>query len=120
MEGYKEYHTSKDNLDIVSSSNLHDTLKNIWKSILILEMNEVYHPNYKGLPSMHSLGIYPYHLYPIGGASLNEQVSAYYELLGMVDGESDLIEISKKTNIDILHFINPVNDFIEKGLIHTT
>ena len=67
---------------------------------------------------MDSLGVYPYHLYPTGGKNLNEKVAAYYELLGMADGESDLIEISNKTGIDIFHFLDPVRDFTEKKLLH--
>ena len=118
MEGYDEYHTSKDDLNVVNSSHLYDTLSKIWKSILIMEFNEVYCPNYRGLPSMDSLGVYPYHLYPTGGKNLNEKVAAYYELLGMADGESDLIEISNKTGIDIFHFLDPVRDFTEKKLLH--
>ena len=116
--GYREYHTSADDLALVRPEYLLDTLTFFWKVIEVLERNQVWKPNYSGTPFMSRHGIYPYH-HGIGrGESVpNQIVEAYYELMAFVDGERDLISIADHCEIPIKVFDEAVKQFHDAGLI---
>jgi aminopeptidase-like protein len=116
---YAAYHSSADNLELVTSDNLLETLRVVWHCVMALERNIVLAPRYVGLPFLSGLGVYPYkHFKGDGSANHSDVASAYYELLGWVDGKSDMISIAKKTGLPIEAFDEAIEDFERVGLVH--
>jgi aminopeptidase-like protein len=115
---YAEYHTSADNLDLVRSDVLLETLSVICKAVSAIERNFTFKPLYKGLPFLSGLGVYPYRHYSgDGSVAVNDLARAYYELLGFVDGQNDMLDIARRTKLPIEAFDEAVADFLRVGLI---
>lgn len=115
---YPEYHTSADDLSVVTPETLLGTLAVIWQAISALERSFIYRPTYVGLPFLSGLGVYPYRHYKGDGEpQLGNIAKAYYELLGWVDGQRDMIDIAQQAGLPIEAFDEAVADFLRVGLI---
>lgn len=90
---YKEYHTSADNLNLVSSDKLEESLEVIKKIIYVIENNKTYvNQNPFGEPQLGKRGLYK----SINGKQ-NEMAMLW--VLNQSDGENSLLDISEKSNI---------------------
>lgn len=117
-EGYKEYHSSADDLSVVRPEHLLHTLKFLWDVILTIDRNQIWEPKFTGTPFLSGRGVYPYH-HSIGRGETNDNIYAqtYYELMGAVDGKLDLLEIAERCDIPISYFDEAVEKFEQAGLI---
>ena len=117
---YPEYHSSDDNLNFLQPARLLETLTVIWHTVIAMELNATYKPNYVGLPFLTGLGVYPHrHFAGDGSTTPNDVASAYYELLGWTDGQRDMIEVAYRTKLPIEAFNEAIEDFLRVNLIHS-
>lgn len=107
---YPEYHTSADNMDLISPEGLQGAYDLMSKVINALEYNKFYVANCKCEPQLGKRGLYP----TVSQKGGYDQIMALKNLLAYADGKNDLISISTLTGqpIDILIPI------LEKMLIH--
>ena len=117
LEGYPEYHTNFDDLNLVKSECLLETLKVLWVALLIIERAKTYKATYTASPFMFRHGIFPYqHGAGVGGRA-NEIGDAYFAIIPMIDGTRDLLEIADWADLPIFAFDECVADFLKAGLM---
>jgi aminopeptidase-like protein len=87
---YPEYHTSLDNLDIVTPAGLEGSYNLIRDFIEALEHNKTYKINCLGEPQLGKRGLYPTLSVKTSGAS----VKTMMDFIAYADGTNDLIDIS--------------------------
>ncbi|MCC7176513.1 MAG: DUF4910 domain-containing protein [Bryobacterales bacterium] len=94
---YPEYHTSADNLELVSAEHLADSLDAYREIFHVLERNRRYrntHP--KGEPQLGKRGLYG----PVGGGkSIGASESALLWVLNLSDGEWSLLDIADRAGL---------------------
>jgi len=115
---FPEYHTSLDTPDIINWENMDETVEVAFNAIQVLERNQVYRPRYVTTPCLQKHGIFPYqHGTGTGGNERTNAARAYFELMYLVDGKRDLLSIADSQGLSIFDFDEPVEKFLEAGLI---
>jgi len=134
---YENYHTSKDDLNFVSSKNLLETMKVYLRIIEKLEENQFYYSlNPKAEPMLSKRG-----LYPSKGGTIKQKafdftkehqrreyqdkisnikgidLDAIRWIMFYADGQNSLLDISKKTNIEYSKILDSAKILEELGLI---
>jgi len=107
---YPEYHTSLDNLDLVSKEGLwgaYDVLKDC---IELIEQNQKYKMTCLGEPQLGKRGLYP----TIGIKSSGQQVKTMMDVIAYADGDHDLIDISDKIKVPVWE-IYPIIEQLKKA-----
>mgnify|MGYP001387388080 CR=1 FL=1 len=94
---YPEYHTSLDNLNLISSKGLETSLSLIKKIILSIENNQI--PKSKILcePQMGRRKMYP----TLSIKNNYQESKTIMDIISYCDGKNDLIDISNKLNISV-------------------
>lgn len=110
---YPEYHTSADNMTLITPSGLQGTYDLMCKIIDALEFNRMYSLNCCCEPQLGKRGLYP----TVSRKGAYNEVTAMMDFLAYVDGKSDLIEISDRINQPIDILIPIINKMKEGGLI---
>ena len=110
---YPEYHTSADNLDLISPKGMQGALELMTKIINALEYNYCYELNCVCEPQLGKRGLYP----TISRKGIYDDVIALKDFLAYADGTIDLIEISEKINQPIDLLIPIINKLMDAGLI---
>lgn len=96
---FPEYHTSADNLDFVKPANLAESFSICWAAIHTLEKNRFYlNQNPKCEPQLGKRGIYQ-GLGSDGNQRLKEMAMLW--TLNLSDGNHSLLDISKKSGIQV-------------------
>jgi len=96
-EGYPEYHTSADNLDLVSGAALLGAFEACRNIIEIIDSNRTYRnlaP--KGEPQLGRRGLYR----QMGGSSSPGLQQALLWVLNLSDGDHDLLEIYRRSGLN--------------------
>ncbi|MCI0429323.1 MAG: DUF4910 domain-containing protein [Rhodospirillales bacterium] len=88
---YPEYHTSLDNLDLVTPSGLAGGLRALQRCVVALEANRRLRTEVLGEPQMGKRGLYP----TLGTRSAAEIVATRMNLLAYADGSRDLLGIAE-------------------------
>ncbi len=110
---YPEYHTSKDDLSVVTEKGLKDSLS-LYKMVLTaLEKNEKYKVRKLCEPFMSSYNLYP----KTGGRDGAVSVKNLMDLLAYCDGQNTLIEIAEICQISILKVLNNIEILITNKLV---
>jgi aminopeptidase-like protein len=95
---YPEYHTSLDNLDLISQAGLSGAFGVYRRAIELLEANRTYQATVPCEPQLGKRGLYP-SLSKVGGA---ENLRTMMNLLAYADGGSDLLAIAETIGADAL------------------
>ena len=94
---YPEYHTSADNLDLVSAEALNDSLDALLRILLVLEGNRPYlNTNPKCEPQLGKRGLYATVGGQIGDHSLE---MAFLWVLNFSDGRHTLLDIAERSSL---------------------
>lgn len=112
---FPEYHTSEDNLDIISSDALGASIERLLHIIEILEGNESYQ-NLKpyGEPQLGKRGLYS----AIGGRNDAKSVEmALLWVLNYSDGEGDLVAIAERSGLPFRAIREAANALIAASLL---
>ncbi|WP_257935743.1 zinc aminopeptidase, M28 family [Campylobacter lari] len=106
---YKEYHTSKDDLNFISQEGLQGGLKAMQEIIMNLEINGIYQNTVPCEPNLGKRG-----LYHTINTSLTNKTPISSTFLAYCDGKNDVLDIASKLNIQAYELKN----LIEKLKFH--
>ena len=118
---YPEYHTSLDNLGVVSPEGLEGAFKAISEAIKFIEINKKYKSNFVGEPFLSKRNMYPSKGMSIIGKSkknLDQNIFNILNFIAYSDGKNDLISISEKMNLPVIKVSKIAEKLIKKKLIH--
>ena len=110
---YPEYHTSLDDLNVVTPAGLQGGYEALRDCLELLEKNRAYRATCLGEPQLGKRGLYP----TIGSKDTFSQVSDMMNLLAYADGTSDLIDISNITKIPVQRLYAVVDKLMAAGLL---
>lgn len=109
---YPEYHTSLDNMDVISPSGLAGSFAVMTKVLRTLEINKKVHATVLGEPQMCKRDLYP----AISIKENYDAVERQMNLLGYADG-SPLLEIAEKIGAPAWELGDTVEKLVSHGLL---
>jgi aminopeptidase-like protein len=112
---YPEYHTSLDNLDLVTPSGLDGAYTAIRKCIELLEQNYVYQATTLCEPQLGRRGLYP----TLGTRAAGYDVRALSNVLAYADGTRDLVELATDIEVSGEEAMAIASQLVAKGLLRT-
>ncbi len=110
---YPEYHTSADDMSLISPEGLQGAYDVMVKVISALENNYYYRMLCKGEPQLGKRGLYP----TISKKGSYDSIRALKNLIAYADGKNDLIDISNIINVPVDKLIAIKDKLIECDLI---
>ena len=110
---YPEYHTSLDNLDLISSDGLFGGYDKLQKSIELLEKNKFYSIDNFCEPQLGKRGLYP----TISTKQTREIVRVMMDFIAYADGTNDLIDIATIINVSAYELYEIVERLESANLI---
>jgi len=110
---YPEYHTSLDNLNLVTATGLNGGLVALQQAILAIERNIIPKANVLCEPQLGKRGLYP----SIGAKGWDEKLRTLLNLISYCDGKHDLLEIAEILGEPIGILTEALAPLIEKGLV---
>lgn len=110
---YPEYHTSLDNLDLVSVEGLQGAYEVYKKCIIALENNYKYQVTCFCEPQLGKRGLYP----TISKKGSYNEVETMVDFLAYADGQNDLIDISNRINKPVDEILRAIYPLLREGLL---
>ena len=110
---YPEYHTSKDNMGMISPTGLQGAYEVYRDMIEALEYNHKYKIQCLGEPQLGKRGLYP----TISQKGQHDLVAALTDFIAYADGTNDIIDISNKIQIPVRNLIPIVKILLKNKLI---
>lgn len=98
---YPEYHTSKDNMELISPSGLAGAYNVLVKCIEGLEANHRYRIQCYGEPQLGKRGLYP----TISQKGSYDEVTTMMDFIAYADGKNDLFEISEIIGVPVWEIV---------------
>jgi len=112
---YPEYHTSLDDLTLISSDGLKGGFDIIKKTIEILEFNQVYKNKTPCEPQLGKYDLYP--TISIKGSKQRELSNLMLNILAYADGDNDILEISEIIRVDFFTVYNTMKILVDNELV---
>jgi aminopeptidase-like protein len=114
---YPEYHTSLDDLSLITPRALGETLDLYWRIVEALEANRTFEATLPCCePNLGSRGLYP----TTGGASHRAQrVADMMHLLNFCDGGPDLLAVADRANRPLAPLARLAETLTQQGLLRT-
>lgn len=114
---YPEYHTSLDNMDLVSSDALADTLKAYLRLVQVHELNQRYtNLSPWGEPQLSKRSLYPT-LGAVGPALVSEERTRIMYLLAYSDGTKDIVDIANLAKQPAWEFASGIEALTDAELL---
>lgn len=110
---YPEYHTSADNMDIISPDGLAGSYDVMLKCIEILENNRKYRIKTIGEPKLGKYGLVP----TMSSKETYQETLIIKDVCAYADGTNDLMELSGYINKPINEIVPVINKLKEAGLL---
>jgi aminopeptidase-like protein len=110
---YPEYHTSLDDLNLISPSGLSGGYEVLKLCIACLERNETLKINVLGEPQMGKRGLYP----NLSTKNSHATVRDMMNLIAYCDGTNDLLEIADIINVPMWKLLDFVDQLKESHLL---
>ena len=110
---YPEYHTSLDDLDLVTPAGLAGTLEAYIKAVRLIEANAIWKTAVIGEPQLGKRGLYP----TVSVANGALKVRTMMNVLAYADGSRDLIDIAETIGADGLICAEIIEELSEHGLL---
>ncbi|MDT0645909.1 DUF4910 domain-containing protein [Zunongwangia sp. F260] len=110
---YPEYHTSDDNLDLISPEGLEGGLNALKKAIEVIEHNAVLKSTVYCEPQLGKRGLYP--TVSVKGSA--NEARRMMNLISYCDGEHSLLQIANKINAPIWDLYAIVDKLVENKVI---
>ena len=110
---YPEYHTSADDLTIISPEWLNGSYNVYTQCIKALENNKIYRTKCLCEPQLGKRGLYPTISYE-GSA---DEVKAMMDFMAYADGKNDLIDISNKINVPVWELYPIIENLMKADLL---
>lgn len=112
---YPEYHTSHDNMDIISPSGLAGGYAATRRAIQCLEQNTCLTTQVQGEPNLGSRDLYPTLSTTTADRS---QGAVLLDILAYSDGDTDLLEIADRLDVPMWDILDYVEILTENDLIY--
>ena len=106
---YKEYHTSKDNLNFISIDGLKRSTNLFYNIFKTFEKSKFYYNPNIGEPKMDKHGIYP----KTSTKNQKKIVKSFMDILSFCNGKNNQREIASYTNLSLLK-TNKILSFLKK------
>lgn len=110
---YPEYHTSLDDLSLISQSGLNGGLNALIKSLEAIENNCFPKALVLGEPQLGKRGLYP----ETSTKESTDAVRSMMDLLAYSDGTIDLVEIAETINVPVWELYKIVKNLVRHGLL---
>lgn len=110
---YPEYHTSLDDLELISSKGLGETLEMHRRCVRILERNRRPLARFACEPQLGRRGLYP----TLSRRGSGQTVRTIKDLLAYADGRTDLVEIADTIGVPCDELIDTVDLLVDKGVL---
>lgn len=110
---FPEYHTSADNLSLISEEGLQGMLEFMKKCISTLEYNRYYKVNCFCEPQLGKRGLYP----TVSQKGTYDSVRAMTHFIAYADGTNDLVDISNIIGVSTTDLIDIVDKLVEGNVI---
>lgn len=110
---YPEYHTSKDDLGLISPSGLQGAFEVYQNCIEALEANKVYQVQCYCEPQLGKRGLYP----TISQKGSYDEVTAMVDFIAYADGRNDLIAISDIIGVPVRELLPVAEKLTDAGLL---
>ncbi len=112
---YPEYHTSLDNLDLITPSGLEGGFNMVKNTILLLEKNENYKIKTLCEPQLGKRGLYP----TLSNKESRQAVETMMNFITYADGSKDLIEVADTINVDAKDLYDIIDNLKRESLLET-
>lgn len=113
FHNYPEYHTSKDNLGLISPAGLQGAFDVIVKCFKAIEYNKKYKITCLCEPQLGKRGLYP----TISQKGTYDAVKATTDFIAYADGKNDLVDISNIIGVSTQDLIDIVQKLKQNNLI---
>jgi aminopeptidase-like protein len=110
---YPEYHTSKDNMEVISPSGLQGAYEVYQQCIEALEYNAKYQIQCLCEPQLGKRGLYPM----VSQKGSYDAVKTMTDFIAYADGMNDLVDISNIIGVSVKKLIPVVKKLMDKQLI---
>ena len=110
---YPEYHTSLDDLKLVSAESLGESLEYVFRIVRVLELIAVYQNTILCVPQLGKRGLYP----TLSTKDSINQIKDMRNLLMYCDGKKDLLEIAEIGGFGLLEIERWIAQFVRHGLL---
>jgi aminopeptidase-like protein len=110
---YPEYHTSADDLSLVTPTGLEGAFGALKSCLELLEVNRVWRASVLCEPQLGKRGLYPTTSTRESGASMQTMM----DLLAYVDGHRDLLDIAEVIKADVLECASIAAKLAAHGLL---
>lgn len=110
---YPEYHTSLDNMDLISPEGLQHSYECMVKMFILLEYNRKYQIQVYCEPQLGKRGLQS----TISKKGTYGNVLTLRDLIAYADGETDLIEIGEIIGVSTMELIPLVDTLLEQDLL---
>ena len=110
---YPEYHTSLDNMDLVSPAGFEGSFEVLTKLVDALENNAYYKINVLCEPQLGKRGLYP----SISRRGQYDAVMMITNFIAYSDGTNDLFDISNIVGVPVDELIKIKNELMENGIL---
>lgn len=111
---YPEYHTSADDLALVTPAALEDSVQAVLALLDVLEHNRTYRNlSPYGEPQLGKRGLYP----TVGGRNATDTVMAMLWTLGYADGATPLLDVAEVADLDFAALRAAATSLVEAGLL---
>lgn len=110
---YPEYHTSLDDMSMISPEGLAGALGLLQECIVALENNRRYRMNCCCEPQLGKRGLYP----TISAKGSTDTVRTMMDFLAYCDGDADLVDIAERIGSPVWDLYPLADQFAQAGLI---
>jgi aminopeptidase-like protein len=112
--GYAQYHSSADDLSLVSASQMHDSLEACKRIVEVLESNRRYINRLpKGEPRLGKRGLYG----SVGGRSPADRERAMLWMLNQSDGSASLLDVAERSALSYADTQMAAEELAAAGLL---
>lgn len=110
---YPEYHTSADDMSLVSPMGFQGSYEVMTQVIQALEANARYRVTVCGEPQLGKRGLYP----TVSQKGSYDAVKSMTNFIAYADGRNDLIDVSNMIDVPVSQLIPVVDKLLREGLI---
>lgn len=110
---YPEYHTSLDDLSLITPTGLQGGFNALKRAIETIEGNAVWRSTVYGEPQLGKRGLYP----TVSTKHSGAEVQKMMDLISYCDGEYDLLSIAEMINVPFWSLSDVVSKLSEHGLL---
>lgn len=110
---YPEYHTSADNMELISPKGFQGSYEVMTQVIMALEYNRNYKMTVLGEPQLGKRGLYP----TVSQKGSYDTVKAMVDFIAYADGRNDLIDISNRINVPVKDLMDIVDKLTDNKLL---